>query len=198
MKRLHGVGVVSVISAIAVTVVVSAHAAPTRVVDKTYSCKVRPQHYIDLNTSVTLPPTQDAPQRPANLNLFTVKKTFKENGFKFNLPQVFFQAAKGRNPKIDTPICRRSPRKAVLKPTGLPSHAETVTPQYLGLFDERCVTAKRVLVHLRITLSGGVPVSALVAVRNDNETRRPLEFLNWKPRKIKGYFGKSCVSTSSG
>jgi hypothetical protein len=43
-----------------------------------------------------------------------------------------------------------------------------------------------------------VPVSALVAVRNDNETRRPLEFVNWKPRKIKGYFGKSCVSTSSG
>ena len=198
MQRLRGVGAVTAVAAVAVTAVVSAQAAPTSVVDRTYSCKVRPQHYIDLNTSVTLPPTQDAPQRPANLNLFTVKKTFKENGFKFNLPQVFFQAAKGRNPKIDTPICRRSSRKAALEPTGLPSHAETVTPQYLGLFDERCVTAKRVLVHLRITLSGGVPVSALVAVRNDNETRRPLEFLNWKPRKIKGYFGKSCVSTSSG
>jgi hypothetical protein len=198
MTHPRTVGVVTAISAIAVTAAVSAQAAPTSVVDRTYSCKVRPQHYIDLNTSVTLPPTQDAPQRPANLNLFTVKKTFKKNGFNFNLPQVFFRAAKGSNLKIDTPTCRRSSRKAVLRPTGLPSHAETVTPQYLGFFAERCVTAKRVLVHLRITLSGGVPVSALAAVRNDNETRLPVEFINWKPRNIKGYFSKRCVSTANG
>jgi hypothetical protein len=198
MQRFRGVGVVTVISAIAVTAVVSAHAAPTSVVDRTYTCKVRPQHYIDLNTSVTLPPTQDAPRRPANLNLFTVQKTFKQNGYDFNLPQIFFQAAKTNSFKIDKPTCRASSRKVVLKPSGLPSHPETVTPQYLGLFDQRCVTAKRVLVHLRITVSGGVPVSALVAVRNDNEHRRPVEFINWKPRKIKGYFGKSCVSTANG
>jgi hypothetical protein len=197
MKRLRGLGLLTVISAIAVTAAVSAHAAPTSVVDRTYSCKVRPQHYIDLNTSVTLPPTQDAPRRAANLNLFTVQKTFKQNGYNFNLPQVFFQAAKGTNPKIDKPTCRASSRKVVLKPGRL-SLADTVTPQYLGFFDERCVTAKRVLVHLRITVSAGVPVSALVAVRNDNEHRRPVEFLNWKPHKIKGYFGKSCVSTANG
>jgi len=197
MKRLHGVGVVSVISAIAVTVVVSAHAAPTRVVDKTYSCKVRPQHYIDLNTSVTLPPTTQNAQRPANLNLFTVKKTFKQDGYNFNLPQVFFQAAKSSGLKIDRPTCRPSSRKAALKPSGI-RLTDTVTPQYLGLFDERCVTAKRVLVHVRLTVSGGAPVSALVAVRNDNEAGRPVEFINWQPRKIKGYFGKSCVSTAGG
>ncbi|HEY3576630.1 MAG TPA: hypothetical protein VGK68_01390 [Gaiellaceae bacterium] len=197
MKRLRTIGIVTVISAIAVTAAVSAHAAPTSVVDRTYSCKVRPQRYIDLNTSVTLPPTQDAPQRPANLNLFTVKKTFKQNGFTFNLPQVFFQAAKGTNPKIDKPTCRPSSRKVALKPSGL-RLTDTVTPRYLGFFDQRCVTAKRVLVHVRITLSGGVPVAALVAVRNDNRTRRPVEFLNWRSRKIKGYFGKSCVSTANG
>lgn len=197
MRGLRGVGIGTAVAAIAVTVAVGAEAAPTSVVDRTYSCKVRPQHYIDLNTSVTLPPTQSV-LRPANLNLFTVKKTFKENGYTFNLPQVFFQAAKGSNPKIDTPTCRRSSRKAALKPTGLPSHPETVTPGYLGLFDERCVTAKRVLVHVRIALSGGVPTAALLAVRNDTRTRRPVEFLNWKPRKIKGYFAKSCVSTANG
>ena len=183
------------IPAIAVTAVVSAQAAPTSVVDRTYSCQVRPQRYIDLNTSVTLPPTQNV-RRPANLNLFTVK-TFKQNGYTFNLPQVFFEAAKGTNPKIDKPTCRRSSRKVALKPSGL-RLTDTVTPEYLGLFDERCVTAKRVLVHLRITVSGGVPVSALVAVRNDSRTRRPVEFVNWKPRKIKGYFGRSCVSTANG
>lgn len=197
MKRLRTIGIVTVISAIAVTAAVSAHAAPTSVVDRTYSCKVRPQRYIDLNTSVTLPPTQDAPQRPANLNLFTVKKTFKQNGFTFNLPQVFFQAAKGTNPKIDKPTCRPSSRKVALKPSGL-RLTDTVTPRYLGFFDQRCVTAKRVLVHVRITLSGGVPVAALVAVRNDNRTRRPVEFITWRSRKIKGYFGKSCVSTANG
>jgi hypothetical protein len=196
MQRRLGVGVVTAVAAIAVSAAVTAHAAPTSVVDRTYSCKVRPQRYIDLNTSVTLPPTQNR-ARPANLNLFTVEKTFNSNGFTFNLPQVIFQAAKN-SLKIDRPTCRPSSRKAALKPAGLPSRAQTVTPEYLGFIDERCVTAKRVLVHLRLTLSGGVPTSALMAVRNDNKTRRPVELVNWKPRKIKGYFGKSCVSTSSG
>jgi hypothetical protein len=196
MQRLRTVGVVTVIAATAVTAVVSAHAAPTSAVDRTYSCKVRPQRYIDLNTSVTLPPKQSV-QRPANLNLFTVKKTFKQNGYDFNLPQVFFEAAKGTNPKIDRPTCRPSSRKVALKPSGL-RLTDTVTRQYLGFFDQRCVTAKRVLVHVRLTLSGGVPVAGLVAVRDDNRTRRPVEFLDWKPRKIKGYFGKSCVSTANG
>jgi hypothetical protein len=176
--------------------VVSAHAARTSVVDRTYSCKVRPQHYVDLNTSVTLPPTQNV-ARPANLNLFTVKKTFKQNGYDFNLPQVFFQAAKASSLKIDRPTCRPSSRKVALKPSGI-RLTDTVTPEYLGFFDERCVTAKRVLVHVRITASGGVPASALMAVRNDNENRRPIQFVDWKPRKIKGYFGKSCVSTANG
>lgn len=184
------------ISAVAASVVVSAHAARTSVVDRTYSCKVRPQHYVDLNTSVTLPPTQNV-ARPANLNLFTVKKTFKQNGYDFNLPQVFFQAAKASSLKIDRPTCRPSSRKVALKPSGI-RLTDTVTPEYLGFFDERCVTAKRVLVHVRITASGGVPASALMAVRNDNENRRPIQFVDWKPRKIKGYFGKSCVSTANG
>ena len=196
MQRLRGVGVVTAVATVAVTAALSAQAASTGVVDRTYSCKVRPERYIDLNTSVTLPLTQGTP-RPANLNLFTVEKTFSSNGFKFNLPQVIFRAAKD-SLKIDRPTCRASSRKVALAPTGLPAHAETVTPQYLGLFDERCVTAKRVLVHLRVTMSGGVPAAALVAVRNDDQKRRAIEFLNWKPRRIKGYFGKSCVSTASG
>jgi hypothetical protein len=40
--------------------------------------------------------------------------------------------------------------------------------------------------------------SALMAVRNDNRSRRPVEFVNWTPRRIKGYFGQSCVSTANG
>ena len=204
MKRVWGVRAVTMVAAVAVTAAVTAHAAPARpagasagsgTVDKTYSCRVRAERYIDLNTTVTLPPTQNHP-RPANLNLFTVEKTFKENGFTFNLPQVIFQAAKN-SLKIDRPTCRPSSRRVSLRPTGLPSRAQTVTPQYLGSLNERCVTAKRVLVHLRIAMSGGVPTSALLAVRNDNETRRPIELVDWKPRKIKGYFGRSCVASGN-
>lgn len=63
------------VAAAAVTASVSAHAAPTavsratrgsNVVDRTCSCRVRPQRYVDLDASVTLPPAQNRP-RPARL-----------------------------------------------------------------------------------------------------------------------------------
>jgi hypothetical protein len=47
-------------------------------------------------------------------------------------------------------------------------------------------------------MQSGTPTSALVAIRNDTKTRQAVEFLNWKPRKIKGYFSKSCVSIGVG
>ena len=204
MRYQRGVGIFATVAAVAVTAAVSAHAGPTRpsrasagssVVNSSYSCRVRAQHYIDLDTSVTLPPSQDQP-RPATLSLFTVEKTIKRNGLDFNVPQVFFQAAKA-SLRIDRSTCVRSSRRIPLKPAGLPG-PQTVTPAYLGSLDERCVTTKRVLIHLRVTMQNGTPTSALVAVRNDTRTRLAVEFLNCKPRKIKGYFSKSCVSLNSG
>jgi hypothetical protein len=198
MQYQRGVWVVTAVAAFAVTAAVSAHAAPTgpSVVNGSYSCLVRAERYIDVHASVTLPPSQNRP-RPATLSLFTLVKTIKRNGFNFNVPQVFFQAAKN-SLKIDRLTCVRSARRIALKPTGLAAGAQTVTPTYLGSLDERCVTTKRVLLHLRITMQSGSPTSALVAVRDDTKTRRAVEFLNWKPRKIKGYFGKSCVSIGAG
>ena len=55
--RRGAVGVVVVLVAVTVAVVANVGAAPAssmRVVDRTYSCKVRPARYIDLETSVTL------------------------------------------------------------------------------------------------------------------------------------------------
>ena len=198
MQYRRGVWIGAVVAASAVTAAVSAHAAPTGsdVVDGSYSCLVRAQRYIDVHTSVTLPPSQNQP-RPATLSLFTVEKTIKRNGFDFNVPQVFFQAAKN-SLKLDRLTCVRSARRIALKPTGLPHSAQTVTPTYLGSLDQRCVTTKRVLLHLRITMQSGTPTSALVAVRDDTKTRRAVEFLNWKPRRIRGYFSKSCVSIGAG
>lgn len=205
MQYLRGVGIVGAFAAFAVTAAVSAHAATTgpsrasggsNIVDGSYSCRVRAQRYVDLDTSVTLPPAQKQP-RPATLSLFTTDKTIKRNGLDFNVPQLFFQGAKG-SLEIDRSTCVRSSRRTALAPTGLPAGAQTVTPNYLGSLDERCGTAKRVLLHFRITTQSGIPVQALVAVRNDTKSRRAVEFVNWKPRKIKGYFGKNCVSNGTG
>jgi hypothetical protein len=111
------------------------------------------------------------------------------------VPQLFFQAAKD-SLKVDRSTCRRSSRRVVLKPSGLPIPPETATTTYLGSVDGRCVTTKRALVRFRITLNNGKPEKALVAVRNDDFKSKPIVFYRWSPRKIGGYLGKTCVSTS--
>jgi hypothetical protein len=198
MQRHRLAGVVALATAVAVTSAVGAQAAPTgsSVVDHTYSCRVRAQRYIDLDASVTLPPAQKRP-RPATVNVFTVDKTIERNGLDFNVPQIFFQAVK-KSLMIDRANCRRSSKRVPLKPTGLPPGAQIVTPTYLGSLDERCVTTKRVLLRLRITMEDGVPAVALIAIRNDSKARKPIAFVNWKPRRIKGYLGKSCVTNGTG
>jgi hypothetical protein len=80
-----------VAAAVSVIVVAKVGAAPasstatregSRILDSTYSCRVRAERYIDLEASVTLPPDQNQP-RPAVLQVFTAKKTFEQNGFTF-------------------------------------------------------------------------------------------------------------------
>lgn len=125
--------------------------------DNTYSYRVRPQRYIDLDASVTLPPSQSKP-RPARLDVFTLRKTINRNGIDLNVPQDLFEATTN-SLEIDRLNCLRSSRRIALKPAA--------------------------------------PALALVAIRDDAKTRRPIAFLNWAPRKIKGYFGKACVSTGT-
>ena len=66
----------------------------------------------------------------------------------------------------------------------------------MGSVNGRCSTARRVLVHLKITMENGKPEKALVALRNDNEKRKPIAFYRWSPSKIVGYLGNSCVEMS--
>jgi hypothetical protein len=184
-------------AAVAVTVATSVSAAPassSRVVDRTYSCKVRPARYIDLETSVTLPPENGQP-RPGQVRVTTVKKGIQRNGITFYVPQVFFEEKKD-SLDVDTSACRRSSRRVPLKTTGLPTPGETATPTHTGSVNGRCSTAKRVLVHIKLTTQNGKPEEALVAVRNDNEKHKPVAFYRWSPTKIVGYLGNSCVETS--
>ncbi len=181
---------------VAVAATASAYAAPaastrrfegSRVLDGTYSCRVRAQHYFDVGTSVTLPPTPEGFQRPALVWLQTAGKSG------VTLPQVSFQAME-KGITVDKSACRASSRRVPLKP-GLPLY-ETVTPSLYGHIDVRCAkAAKRVLVRLRVEMKGGKPAQALVAIRNDNHKATPVAFFNWSPRRIKGYIGSSCTDT---
>ena len=181
---------------IALVVTASAFAAsatPASVLDRTYSCRVRPEHYVDVNTSVTLPPEQGYP-RPAQLWLDTVHKTQLIGGLHAVVAQVRFEAAKN-SLSVDKSLCRSSSREVALDPARIPLYA-TATPDRFGQIDARCATSKRVLVRFRIRLTAGKPVRALFAIRNDSAKRKPVEFVRWSPTKITGYLGKSCTDTS--
>ena len=195
MKR-RAVGVVVVVVAVTGAVVANVGAAPSssaRVVDGTYSCKVRPAHYIDLESSVTLPPENGQP-RPGQVRVTTVKKGIQRNGITFYVPQVFFEEKKD-SLEVDRSACRRSSRRVPLKTTGLPTPGETATPTHTGSVNGRCSTAKRVLVHLKLTTTNGKPEKALVALRNDSEKSKPVAFYRWSPSKIVAYLGNTCVET---
>jgi hypothetical protein len=186
-----------VLLAVTATVVANAATAPassTRVVDRTYSCKVRPARYIDLEPSVTLPAENGQP-RPRLVRVTTVKKGIQRNGITFYVPQVFFEEKKDSF-DVDRSACHRSSRRVPLKPTGLPTPGETATPTHTGSVNGRCSTTKRVLVHLKVTMQNGTPETALLAVRNDSEKSKPVAFYRWSPSKIVGYLGNSCVETS--
>jgi hypothetical protein len=165
----------------------------SQVLDKTYTCRVRPQHYIDVNTSVSLPPVTSGYPTPAQLWLDTVHKTKPIGNLLAVVPQVAFEARKNTL-QIDKALCRRSSHRVPLKPAGVPLY-ETVTPEHGGHINARCGSTKRVLVRFRIKLTAGKPQQALFAVRNDAVKARPLEFVKWSSTKITGYLGNSCTDT---
>ena len=185
---------VAALGAAAVGVHASA-AAPTRgttpasTIDKTYSCRVRHQHFISLATTVTLPPVDNQPQ-PGGLFLTTVTKTRKVNNAVETLTQMSLSASKN-SLRIDTSTCSRVKQQIPLKQRGL-SGPITVTPTLFGHDNEQCGTAGRVLVRLRVISTNHTPSQALLAIRNDNAKHRRIAFYKWAPRKVNVYIGKTC------
>jgi hypothetical protein len=168
-------------------------AVTARVVDRTYSCSVRPERYVDVNASVALSAAVTGHPTPAQMWLDTVHKTKPIGGLQAVVPQVEFESAKS-SLQVDTATCRRSSHRIALKSAGLPLY-ETVTPKLIGHVNERCATPKRALVRFRIVMDNGTPQQALFAVRRGDAKSRPLEFIKWSPRKITAYAGKSCTDT---
>ena len=188
------------VTVLALVATASAYASTTptrlnrasRVLDRTYTCRVRPERYIDIDTNVTI--SNSTNPELGQVWLDTAHKTAPVGGLQAVVPQVRFGDAKN-SLSVDNSLCRPSSRRIPLKPAGLPLY-ETATPQRNGRIETRCATAKRVLVHFRITLSSGKPEHALFAVRNDDAGNRPVEFVKWSPRRISGYLGKACTDTS--
>ncbi len=159
-------------------------------IDKTYSCRVRRQHFVVLAAAVTLPPVDNQPQ-PGGLFLTTGARTIVKNGTTSTVTQLGLQARKDSF-RVDTKSCRSVKKQIPLKPKGLPTPAITVTPSLRGYDSEQCNTKARVLVRLRLTMANQTPTHALLAVRNDDAKSRPIAFYNWNPHKVTLNIGLTC------
>jgi hypothetical protein len=201
MRLRHRIWFLGLLAAALGSAAVGVHAssaAPTRAtnatstIDKTYSCPVRRQHFVDLSASVTLPPVNNQRQ-PGGLFLTTVVKTIKKGNTTETLTQVSVQDRKN-SLRIDQKSCRRVKHQIPLKSKGLQTPSFTVTPTRQGYDRELCGTTGRVLVRLRLMLTNGTPRHALFAVRNDNVKSRPIAFYNWSPQKVTIYIGTTCAT----
>ena len=198
-RRIWVVGFLPTALGAAALGVHASSAAPSRAAagastsDATYSCRVRSEHFVDLYASITIPPVDNKPQ-PGLLVLTTGAKSVTKNGATVTVSQVGL-SAKRNSLRIDKSSCSRVKRQIPLKPKGLPGPPRTASPAFPRDDTERCDTAARVLVRLRLTTTDGSPTHALLAIRNDNARRRPVAFYNWSPRKFSAYASASCASS---
>ena len=160
-----------------------AHAG-AHVVDKTYSCLTRPRRLFFVGAQVRLPPGGQVPAGPAMATVTTA------DDHRF---QVVFKDVKN-SLKVDRSICRPSSHRLPLEPAGL-SLDQTVSRDFVGHITGKCpVRTKRVLIHFRVSTSGGTPTRALFAARKDSVQGKPLAFFKWSPRKISDYLAESCTT----
>jgi hypothetical protein len=122
----------------------------------------------------------------------TVTKTRKVNNAVETLTQMSVSASQN-SLRIDTKTCSRVKQQIPLKQKGL-SGPITVTPSQFGHDNEQCGTAGRVLVRLRVVSTNHTPTKALLAIRNQNSSHRPVAFYNWTPHKVNVYIGGTCHS----
>ena len=185
---------ISIVAGVAaVAAAVSAFAAPAgatrahagaQVVDKIYSCLTKPRRLFFVGAQVRLPPGGQVPAGPAMATVTTA------DDHRF---QVVFKDVKN-SLKVDRSICRPSSHRLPLKPAGL-SLDQTVSRDFVGHITGKCpVRTKRVLVHFRVSTTGGTPTRSLFAVRKDSAKGKPRAFFKWSPRKISDYLAESCTT----
>lgn len=162
---------------------VGSDSAKRSVLDETFSCRVQVEssaHAVELTAGAKA-------RNPAFALLYTASKKVNNE---FVAQLAFGSAAKGLT--VDRSLCRRSSHTIALRSTGL-TRRGTVTSSFLGMFNDKCVTAARVLVRVRIGMVGGVPVQAQVAVRNDNAKSAPIAYVIWRPTRVTYFLDSECV-----
>ncbi|HEY2311650.1 MAG TPA: hypothetical protein VGH46_11135 [Gaiellaceae bacterium] len=198
MHRRRGIWISGLLAALiaAAVAVQASSAARTRAagsaspVDATYSCHVGSQRSIKIYGGVTLPPINGQKQ-PGVFALTTGAKSVTKNGTTTTPSQIGFGARKN-SLRIDKSSCKQVNKKIPLNSKGLSGPPETATPTQFGHINMRCGAGGSVLVRLRLTIAGGVPTQALVAMRSANGKNRPLAFYKWSPRKITALSANNC------
>src|SRR5215467_671099 len=144
MRGRHRIWIMGLLAAAFGAAAVGVHAssaAPTRAhtsastLDKTFSCRVRQQRFVNVATTVTVPPVDNQPQ-PGGLFVTTVQKTRTVKGATVTLTQVSLSASKN-SLRIDTSTCSHVKQQIPLKPKGLQGPV-TVTPSLFGHDTEQC------------------------------------------------------------
>jgi len=161
-------------------------------IDQTVSCTTvlqgqRPTVWLWGNVKTRLSPV-------ASVQVLPTGPTILGGVWKLPTPELSFATAKDSF-VIDHATCAPSHRQVPLAAAGLPASIP-ITTTFKGNFRESCVIADRadgdqVLLHIRLILSGGVPVRAELAARNA-ATGKPFAYLVWTPTRVASFFASSC------
>jgi hypothetical protein len=157
----------------------------TTTVDRTFVCSVKfggqSGRYLDVAAGTKVR------GEPAWSLIYTA---LKKRGTKF-VTQLYFDSAT-QGLRVDASLCKHSSRRVALRSSKLKS-GQTVTSNFVGYFSDRCPVARRALVRVRLRESGGIPVSAQVAVISDNPKKAPIADEIWSATRVRYFVANNCV-----
>ncbi len=157
--------------------------------DVTYSCPVQKAKAVYFYAGVKLPgkiynPYTNDNASPGELGFATGgEKTDVTGGV--SLPKKDATVvAKKNGVTIDTKACKKQKKQISLSTKGLP-YPESADKKFRGYVYQVCDTAvTRVLFRLQVHSIGGMPTSAVFAMRNANSKGKPIALVNWSPKKV--------------
>lgn len=182
---------VSAVAAATALAATLASSQRTSVIDKTLSCATelqgqRPVIWVQANVK-----TQQIPV--ASLEVLTTPDT--NSAATSPASQQLAVAAAKDGFGVDDATCAPSHRRVPLAASGLPA-STTITTTFLGSFWQSCAIADRahadrVLLHVHVTLAGGVPTRAELAVRNE-ATNKAIGYIVWTATRVSSFFAQTC------
>lgn len=155
------------------------------VVDQTFSCAAQIQVGLPV---ISLAGSVRTTQMPtAGVSLSSGSRIV--DGKRIPLELLAFSSAKG-SLMTDATRCRRTLQKAPLNPSKLGSDG-IFTPTFGGAYQVNCTVSRRLLVHLRLMLSGSTPTSAQLLVENQPRGSS-VAFIRWSPTKLSFFSAARC------